>query len=117
VKSGKDWLAGWAAKDRADDTLEEGNSRIDLAQAFNTISEQTPVALRLLIAFKCEHQGCTYATAEGLRSAFKDYFERSVLVSPTCLRFNPLVYRVLGCQGCWQGMMPGDCNTSLSYGK
>lgn len=76
MKSGKDWLAGWAAMDRADDTLEEGNSRIDLAQAFNTISEHTPVALRLLTAFKCEHQSCTYATAEGLRSAFKDYFER-----------------------------------------
>ena len=76
VKSGKQWLAGWAAEDQADDNSEEGNSRVHLAQAFDTISEHTPVALRLLTAFKCEHQGCTFATAEGLRSAFKDYFER-----------------------------------------
>src|ERR1700760_3783049 len=76
VKSGKQWLASWAAEDRHDDDSEEGNSRVHLAQAFDTISEHTPVALRLLTAFKCEHQGRTFATAEGLRSAFKDYFER-----------------------------------------
>ncbi|KAF8326289.1 hypothetical protein F5887DRAFT_1084601 [Amanita rubescens] len=82
VKNGKQWLGEWATEDRTDDDSEEGSMRVHLAQAFNTISEHTPVALRLLTAYKCEHQGCTFATAEGLRSAFKDYFER-----------------VLGCQG------------------
>ncbi|KAF8325745.1 hypothetical protein F5887DRAFT_1085118 [Amanita rubescens] len=96
VKHGKQWLGDWAIEDRTDsddselvtsedrtgNDPEEGSTRVHLAQAFNTISDHTPVALRLLTAYKCEHQGCTFATAEGLRSAFKDYFER-----------------VLGCQG------------------
>lgn len=86
VKSGKQWLDEWATEDQTDDSegmagdqtdgSEEGSTRVHLAQAFNTISEHAPVALRLLTAYKCEHQGCTFATAEGLRSAFKDYFER-----------------------------------------
>jgi len=90
VKHGKQWLGDWAIEDRTDsddselvtsedrtgDDPEEGSTRVHLAQAFNTISDHTPVALRLLTAYKCEHQGCTFATAEGLRSAFKDYFER-----------------------------------------
>jgi hypothetical protein len=76
VKSGKQWLEDWATEDRADDNSEEGNSRGYLTHAFDTISEHTPVALRLLTAFKCEHKNCSFATAEGLQSAFKDYFER-----------------------------------------
>jgi hypothetical protein len=91
VKNGKQWVGDWAtedrtnddsleegmdSEDRTNDSSEEGSMRVHLAQAFNTISEHTPVALRLLTAYKCEHQGCTFATAEGLRSAFKDYFER-----------------------------------------
>ena len=87
VKSGKEWLVEWAKKSElaatpgrtevstnlaeADDDLE-----MDLAKAFDSITEQTPVALRMLISYKCDHQGRGFATAEGIRSAFKHYFER-----------------------------------------
>ncbi|KAF9944455.1 hypothetical protein BGZ70_004632, partial [Mortierella alpina] len=45
-----------------------------LKNAFEELSELTPTALRVLIASKCETQGCSYKTAEGIRSAFKQYF-------------------------------------------
>ena len=76
VKNGKEWLAGWASGEQYEEDLEDGRLRVELATAFEKIGEQTPVALRLFTAFKCEHQGCGFSTAEGLRSAFKDYFER-----------------------------------------
>ncbi|KAF7327172.1 hypothetical protein MKEN_00294300 [Mycena kentingensis (nom. inval.)] len=68
VKNGKQWLEEWTAEGR----LEGGVS----VQAFEEMTEETPVALRALTAFKCEHLGRGFATAEGIRSAFKDYFER-----------------------------------------
>ncbi|KAJ7221991.1 hypothetical protein C8J57DRAFT_1253744 [Mycena rebaudengoi] len=52
------------------------------ADAFDAITEATPLALRAFTAYKCEHLKRGFSTAEGVRSAFKDYFER-----------------VLGCQG------------------
>ncbi|KAG6847913.1 hypothetical protein H0H93_004984 [Arthromyces matolae] len=78
VKSGKKLLADWSCEDIPDsnpNTMEHMD-RTGLADAFDSISENTPIALRLLVAYKCEHLGRGFATAEGIRSAFKDYFER-----------------------------------------
>jgi len=77
VKSGKKWLAEWVAEDRLDDQESEESN---FAGAFDNLTSQTPTALRLLTAYKCDHQGRAFATAEGLRSAFKHYFERYVPV-------------------------------------
>ncbi|KAJ3752488.1 hypothetical protein EV360DRAFT_88707 [Lentinula raphanica] len=87
VKSGKKWVLEWAANANVDagEDVEEAQNSVDtegLAHAFDSISKYTPMALRLLTAYKCDHQGLKFSTAEGIRSAFKDYFER-----------------VLGCQG------------------
>ncbi|KAJ7128266.1 hypothetical protein C8R46DRAFT_1237037 [Mycena filopes] len=68
VKSGKGWLTDWTAEDRLDDEIS--------CDAFDVITAQTPLALRALTAYKCEHLERGFASAEGLRSAFKDYFER-----------------------------------------
>ncbi|KAJ7050595.1 hypothetical protein C8F01DRAFT_1377498 [Mycena amicta] len=68
VKSAKKWLVEWTADEHLDGEIS--------ADVFDVISEQTPVALRALTAFKCEHMGLGFASAEGIRSAFKDYFER-----------------------------------------
>ncbi|KAJ6495828.1 hypothetical protein DFH09DRAFT_1290322 [Mycena vulgaris] len=68
VKGGKKWLVDWTAEGRLDDEIS--------ADAFDNIGAETPLALRALTAYKCEHLERGFATAEGLRSAFKDYFER-----------------------------------------
>ncbi|KAK7006849.1 hypothetical protein R3P38DRAFT_2470568, partial [Favolaschia claudopus] len=68
VKSGKKWLEEWTSEGRLDDEI--------LADAFDVIGEHTPLALRALNAYKCEHLERSFASAEGIRSAFKDYFER-----------------------------------------
>ncbi|KAJ7488522.1 hypothetical protein B0H11DRAFT_2230062 [Mycena galericulata] len=68
VKSGKQWLVDWTAEGRLDDEIS--------ANAFDTITAETPLALRALTAYKCEHLERGFSSAEGLRSAFKDYFER-----------------------------------------
>ncbi|KAG5633499.1 hypothetical protein H0H81_007285, partial [Sphagnurus paluster] len=80
VKSGKKLLQEWNAKQRTDEvnegaSEEEATERTELGEAFNVVSDKTPTALRLLVAYKCNHQGCGFSTAEGIRSAFKDYFE------------------------------------------
>lgn len=79
VKAGKKWLASWAEEGR--ETLEgefqgDGAGVPELANSFDTIGEHTPTALRMLTAFKCDHEEKKFATAEGLRSSFKSYFER-----------------------------------------
>ncbi|KAJ7146653.1 hypothetical protein C8R44DRAFT_864392 [Mycena epipterygia] len=68
VKGGKTWLEEWTSEGRLDDEI--------AVDAFDNITDQTPLALRALTAYKCEHLGRGFASAEGLRSAFKDYFER-----------------------------------------
>ncbi|KAJ7503635.1 hypothetical protein B0H11DRAFT_2222263 [Mycena galericulata] len=73
VKSGKQWLVDWTAEGRLDDEIS--------ANAFDTITAETPLALRALTAYKCEHLERGFSSAEGLRSAFKDYFERTLLRS------------------------------------
>jgi len=80
VKNGKKLLAEWTA-DEGDDGVEGPDSDLDkaeLGRAFDAITEYTPTALRLVMAYKCEHLGRAFATAEGLRSAFKHYFERCI---------------------------------------
>jgi hypothetical protein len=80
VKSGKDWLKTWVAEGGLDDDVgngpEDGQQRLRFADAFDKITAQTPTALRLLTAYKCDHNGLGFSTAEGLWSAFKLYFER-----------------------------------------
>jgi hypothetical protein len=84
VKSGKKWLEEWVAggrlvdKDERSRGQEDDPERSSFADAFDSIISQTPTALRLLTAYKCDHQGRAFATAEGLRSAFKHFFERYV---------------------------------------
>ncbi|KAG9319516.1 hypothetical protein KVV02_003246 [Mortierella alpina] len=46
----------------------------DLKNAFEKLNQFIPTALRVFIAIKCQDEGCTYKTAEGIRSAFKQYF-------------------------------------------
>jgi hypothetical protein len=81
VKSGKEWLVEWAKKlelaGRTEDNFEvDDDLEMNLANAFDSITEQTPVAFRILIFYKCDHQGRGFATAEGICSSFKHYFER-----------------------------------------
>jgi hypothetical protein len=52
------------------------SDREGLGHALDSITEHTPTALRLIMAYKCEHLGRAFSTAEGLRSAFKHFFER-----------------------------------------
>lgn len=92
VKGGKKWLESWVQEPR--DTLaqaegesdeEEPEERTAFRGVFDTISEHTPTALRMLTTYKCDHQKLGFSTAEGLRSAFKDYFERCVTISCLCM--------------------------------
>lgn len=98
VKSGKKWLGDWVSEDRQGpgvQSAENGGAgrdaavgdppssstsaiedRESFAGAFDTLSGKTPIALRLLLAFKCDVQQNGFSTAEGIRSAFKQYFER-----------------------------------------
>jgi hypothetical protein len=87
VKNGKAFLEAWANEGRLDvdgvgqlGGVHEGRSA--LSGAFDNISDRTPTALRLLLAYKCDHEAKGFATAEGLRSAFKLYFERCVAFLP-----------------------------------
>jgi hypothetical protein len=87
VKNGKAFLQSWAADSDGSTSLggEEESGIVDNAGersafsgAFDSIGSQTPIALRLFAAYKCDHQGKGFSTAEGMRSAFKLYFERCV---------------------------------------
>ncbi|KAJ7458218.1 hypothetical protein FB451DRAFT_1406520 [Mycena latifolia] len=93
VKSGKKWLVDWTAEGRLDDEIS--------ADAFDTITAETPLALRALMVFKFEHLERGFATAEGLRSAFKVYFERQVYCFgfQGCTLINDTLISVRGCQG------------------
>jgi hypothetical protein len=81
VKAGKEWLEGWVELSKSLETEEELEDAHDVinpafANAFDNISEHTPTVLTLYTTLKCEQQGCKFSTAEGVRSAFKDYFEQ-----------------------------------------
>ncbi|KAJ7149449.1 hypothetical protein C8R43DRAFT_1128452 [Mycena crocata] len=81
VKSGKKWVAEWTGEGHLDDEIS--------ADAFDNITAETPLALRALVAYKCEHLERGFASAEGLRSAFKDYFERVCGCQGDFWRYNP----------------------------
>lgn len=76
LKAGKKWLEDWTSEAREDSDDDSDFGAPNLKGAFDSITEYTPIALRLLVAFKCDHNGLGFTTAEGIRSAFKDYFER-----------------------------------------
>ena len=86
VKAGKAWLEKWVAEEvgQAQEGAEAeeaggqaslGGDRAVFAGAFDQIGEHTPTVLRMYVAFKCEHEKRSFSTAEGIRSAFKGYFE------------------------------------------
>jgi hypothetical protein len=79
VKNGKKLLAEWTTDGRMDQDdggfVGVDSDREGLGRAFDSITEHTPTALRLIMAYKCEHLGRAFSTAEGLRSAFKHFFE------------------------------------------
>jgi len=84
VKSGKEWLENWTKESRQgleDEQVmgELSEERSVFAGAFDKISAHTPTVLRLLTAYKCDHLGRQFETAECLRSAFKLYWERYVI--------------------------------------
>jgi hypothetical protein len=76
VKNGKKLLGEWTADQDDGGFVGVGSDRKGLVRAFDSITEHTPTALRLIMAYKCEHLGRAFSTAEGLRSAFKHFFER-----------------------------------------
>ncbi|TFY81727.1 hypothetical protein EWM64_g2287 [Hericium alpestre] len=105
VKAGKEWLHVWVTESEdSSDKAEEpaGASQVSEADvptedvestapglgstsledrrqygdAFDSITDKTPDALRLFTAWKCEILGRQYSTAEAIRAAFKDYFEQ-----------------------------------------
>ena len=85
VKSGilwlKSWVEGGAQNNEVPAQMEGcgGEERAAFESAFDKISSITPTALQILLAYKCDHLGKGFSTAEGLRSAFKQYFERFVI--------------------------------------
>ncbi|KDQ28742.1 hypothetical protein PLEOSDRAFT_1102782 [Pleurotus ostreatus PC15] len=109
VKAGILWLENWvkdaASAEKDDNTTNEISEDtqapdVALKGAFEVIKEETPLALRLFITYKCDHQGRGFSTAEGTRSAFKDYFERQVEASVEVPLLTLISNtRVLGCQG------------------
>ena len=79
-----------------------GAQRVFLVHwAFDNISAQTPTVLQLLTAYKCDHLGQQFETADGLHSAFKLYWERCIFRLKICryLLFNAFTCRVHGIQG------------------
>ncbi len=88
VKGGKVWLQEQWSKPTLDVSGSNSSESIpelddeeielhsQLEKAFDSISEHTATALRIFTTYKCDHKGLGFSTAEGIRSAFKDYFER-----------------------------------------
>ena len=79
VKNGKKLLAEWTTDGRMD---QDGGGFVGvdsdmegLGCAFDSITKHTPTALQLIMAYKCKHLGRAFSMAEGLRSAFKHFFE------------------------------------------
>jgi len=81
VKAGREWLEGWVELSKSLENNEELEGAGDMinpafANAFDEIGEHTPTVLMLYTTLKCEQEGCKFATAEAIRSSFKDYFEQ-----------------------------------------
>ncbi len=74
-----DWLFANRTKSNYDGHINRGKAFLgsmgdDFANAFDSITADTPVALRMFLSYKCDHEQCSFKTAEGIRSAFKTYF-------------------------------------------
>ncbi|KZP19652.1 hypothetical protein FIBSPDRAFT_955310 [Athelia psychrophila] len=109
VKAGKKFLARWADVGR--ETVEEetqGGSLPEYTNAFDIIGEHTPIALQMLTAFKCDYEEKRFATAEGLCSSFKSYFERVHGCQGDYWCFNAL-------QNCWEGNPVFEAEYSVYY--
>ncbi|KAJ7751358.1 hypothetical protein B0H16DRAFT_1460271 [Mycena metata] len=100
VKSGKTWLVDWTAEGRLDDEIS--------SDAFDVITAQTPLALRARTAYKCEHLERGFASAEGLRSAFKDYFGRVCGCQGDFWKFNDHTEK-------WEGNPVYESNFKVYY--
>jgi hypothetical protein len=84
VRSGKEFLEEWVREGLmdVDGVIQVDEERSSFSKAFDSVTDRTPTALCILLAYKCEHEGKGFATAESIRSAFKMYFERYVLYLP-----------------------------------
>ncbi|KAF9107847.1 hypothetical protein BGX27_008595, partial [Mortierella sp. AM989] len=67
----------------------------EFASAFDLISSTTPIVLRAFVSFKCNESGFSFKTGEGIRSAFKRYFEETF-----CCQGD---YWQIGEDGSWSG--------------
>lgn len=78
VREGKEWVTKWAeGMDEPEDVIQglgEGLVGDELASAFDVIREATPKALHAFVVYKCVIMENSYKTAEGIHSAFKNYF-------------------------------------------
>ncbi|KAJ7727072.1 hypothetical protein B0H16DRAFT_1735336 [Mycena metata] len=68
----------------------------------------TPLTLRALTAYKCEHLERGFASAEGLCSAFKDYFERACGCQGDFWKFNDHTEK-------WEGNPVYESNFKVYY--
>ena len=107
VESGKAFLKSWAEGEAGetgstDVSGDDPEDRATFSAALDAIDSKTPIALRLLTAYKCDHQGKAFTTADGLRSAFKSYFARYVTPPLPLMHYGYTFIwqcRVHGCQG------------------
>ncbi|KAF9993511.1 hypothetical protein BGZ79_001792 [Entomortierella chlamydospora] len=49
----------------------------EMEDAFDKISHATPMMLRAFVSFQCQENNFSHKTAEGIRSAFKQYFQET----------------------------------------
>ena len=78
VREAKTWLEDWTSGMTNSDVdaleVQLATDQIAFKYAFDTMSEYTAKALHAFVIYKCNVQGLSYKTAEGIRSAFKNYF-------------------------------------------
>lgn len=104
VKAGRGWLVDAFPEEEQegdeDGRLLDEDENAEMRTGFDVLSESTPLALRLFTTYKTEVDNCKFKTAEGIRSAFKDYFARCVVLYSLHLpSFSHMTDSVLGCQG------------------
>lgn len=83
VRAGFKWVEAFTDATRFDldgsqATLMDPEQRMKLRGALETPGEWSPMALRAFIASKCDYDTKKYSTAEGIRAAFKNYWEQYV---------------------------------------
>ncbi|KAI0056179.1 hypothetical protein BV25DRAFT_1921184 [Artomyces pyxidatus] len=81
IKNGRLWLQSFSTCEHEEVEVPDGDpslGREKFVDAFDKLSEYTAVALLLYTVYKCDEQGNGFATAEGVRAAFKQHFERAL---------------------------------------